>query len=40
LRYRSLGRSDLRVSEISLGAWLAYGEGEVRARQATERGHD
>jgi aryl-alcohol dehydrogenase-like predicted oxidoreductase len=32
LRYRKLGSSDLMVSEITLGAWLAYGEGEVRAR--------
>jgi aryl-alcohol dehydrogenase-like predicted oxidoreductase len=32
LRYRRLGRSDLRVSEVSLGTWLAYGEGEVRTR--------
>jgi len=32
LRFRKLGSSDLMVSEISLGTWLAYGEGEVRAR--------
>jgi len=32
LRYRRLGSSDLVVSEISLGTWLSYGEGEVRAR--------
>jgi aryl-alcohol dehydrogenase-like predicted oxidoreductase len=32
LRYRKLGRSGLEVSEIALGTWLAYGEGEVRAR--------
>jgi aryl-alcohol dehydrogenase-like predicted oxidoreductase len=32
LRYRKLGSSDLVVSEISLGTWLSYGEGEVRAR--------
>jgi aryl-alcohol dehydrogenase-like predicted oxidoreductase len=30
--YRKLGASDLTVSEISLGTWLAFGEGEVRAR--------
>jgi len=30
--YRRLGASDLQVSEISLGTWLAYGEGEARAR--------
>ena len=32
MRFRKLGSSDLMVSEISLGTWLAYGEGEVRAR--------
>jgi aryl-alcohol dehydrogenase-like predicted oxidoreductase len=32
LRYRKLGHSGLEVSEIALGTWLAYGEGEVRAR--------
>ena len=32
MRYRRLGNSDLEVSEITLGTWLAYGEGEVRAR--------
>ena len=32
MRYRKLGSSDLTVSEISLGTWLSYGEGEERAR--------
>jgi aryl-alcohol dehydrogenase-like predicted oxidoreductase len=32
MRYRQLGSSDLVVSEISLGTWLSYGEGEARAR--------
>jgi aryl-alcohol dehydrogenase-like predicted oxidoreductase len=27
MRYRSLGSSDLKVSEISLGAWLTYAGG-------------
>jgi aryl-alcohol dehydrogenase-like predicted oxidoreductase len=27
MNYRTLGRSDLRVSEISLGSWLTYGGG-------------
>jgi aryl-alcohol dehydrogenase-like predicted oxidoreductase len=32
LRYRKLGSSNLTVSEITLGTWLAYGEGEARTR--------
>lgn len=32
MRYRQLGSSDLVVSEISLGSWLSYGEGEARQR--------
>jgi aryl-alcohol dehydrogenase-like predicted oxidoreductase len=32
MRYRRLGTSDLMVSEITLGTWLSYGEGEVRSR--------
>jgi aryl-alcohol dehydrogenase-like predicted oxidoreductase len=27
MRYRQLGRSDLHVSEVSLGSWLTYGGG-------------
>jgi aryl-alcohol dehydrogenase-like predicted oxidoreductase len=30
--YRKLWSSDLTVSEISLGTWLAFGEGDARAR--------
>jgi len=30
VRYRQLGSSDLRVSEISLGSWLTYGGGVER----------
>jgi aryl-alcohol dehydrogenase-like predicted oxidoreductase len=33
MRYRSLGSSDLEVSEISLGSWLTYGGG-VQSEQA------
>jgi aryl-alcohol dehydrogenase-like predicted oxidoreductase len=33
MRYRQLGSSDLRVSEVSLGSWLTYGGG-VRADAA------
>jgi aryl-alcohol dehydrogenase-like predicted oxidoreductase len=32
VRFRKLGSSNLVVSEIALGTWLSYGEGEVRAR--------
>jgi 1-deoxyxylulose-5-phosphate synthase len=32
MRYRQLGSSDLRVSEISLGSWLTYGGGVERER--------
>ena len=31
MRYRRLGASDLMVSEISLGTWLSFGDGETRA---------
>ncbi len=34
MQYRQLGRSDLMVSEISLGSWLTYGMG-VEADRAT-----
>jgi aryl-alcohol dehydrogenase-like predicted oxidoreductase len=32
MRYRKLGRSDLVVSEVSLGSWLTYGGGVSRER--------
>src|SRR5436853_5155015 len=32
VRYRRLGKSDLEVSEISLGSWLTYGVGVERER--------
>jgi aryl-alcohol dehydrogenase-like predicted oxidoreductase len=32
MRYRRLGKSDLVVSEISLGSWLTYGGGVPRER--------
>ncbi len=32
MRCRKLGTSDLVVSEISLGSWLSFGEGEDRRR--------
>ena len=27
MQYRTLGDSDLKISEISLGSWLTYGVG-------------
>ena len=35
MRYRPLGRSGLRVSELSLGSWVTYGN-QVDARAAVE----
>jgi aryl-alcohol dehydrogenase-like predicted oxidoreductase len=32
MRYRTLGSSGLVVSEISLGSWLSFGDGEARRR--------
>jgi 1-deoxyxylulose-5-phosphate synthase len=32
VEYRRLGRSDLTVSEVSLGSWLTYGGGVERAK--------
>jgi len=39
MRYRQLGNSDLRVSEISLGSWLTFGLGvdESVARASLDR---
>jgi aryl-alcohol dehydrogenase-like predicted oxidoreductase len=35
MKYRRLGASDLRVSEISLGSWLTYGVGVERDAAGT-----
>jgi len=42
MRYRQLGSSDLRVSEISLGSWLTYGVGveAEKARACLDRAFD
>src|SRR5207237_7849291 len=42
MEYRQLGRSDLTVSEISLGSWLTYGVGVEAdaARACVERAFD
>jgi aryl-alcohol dehydrogenase-like predicted oxidoreductase len=42
MQYRKLGRSDLRVSEISLGSWLTYGVGvdDANARDCLHRAFD
>lgn len=34
MKLRQLGKSDLRVSEISLGSWLTYGSGVEKERAA------
>jgi aryl-alcohol dehydrogenase-like predicted oxidoreductase len=42
MKYRKLGASDLKVSEISLGSWLTYGVGveQDRARACVDRAFD
>jgi len=42
MEYRQLGRSDLNVSEISLGSWLTYGVGveTEAARSCVEKAFD
>src|ERR1043165_6805897 len=42
MKYRKLGASDLRVSEISLGSWLTYGVGvdRDRAQRCVDRPFD
>jgi 1-deoxyxylulose-5-phosphate synthase len=42
MKYRKLGSSDLKVSEISLGSWLTYGGGvdKERARACVNRAFD
>ena len=38
MKYRKLGRSGLKVSEISLGSWLTYG-GYVEKENAVNSIH-
>ena len=42
MKYRTIGSSDLNVSEISLGSWLTFGVGleEDRARACLDRAFD
>ena len=34
MKFRQLGKSTLRVSEVSLGSWLTYGAGVERSQAA------
>lgn len=42
MKYRKLGRSGLKVSEISLGSWLTYGKSveEERAIKTIRRAYE
>ena len=42
MKYRSLGRSGLKVSEVSLGSWLTLGSSVDReaTREIVERAYD
>ncbi|HYN88990.1 MAG TPA: aldo/keto reductase, partial [Ardenticatenaceae bacterium] len=42
MNYRRLGRAGLKVSELSLGAWVTYGGqvGEDTARQCMQAAYD
>lgn len=43
MQYRRLGNSGMKVSTISLGGWINYGEGKVArdtARQVVEKAYD
>ncbi|MFS8581055.1 MAG: aldo/keto reductase, partial [Novibacillus thermophilus] len=42
MKYRKLGRSGLKVSEISLGSWLTYGKSveDDTAEQIIHRAYE
>jgi voltage-dependent potassium channel beta subunit len=43
MQYRQLGKAGIRVSSISLGGWINYGEGKVNdddARRVVERAYE
>jgi len=35
MHYRNLGRSGLKVSELSFGSWVTYGNQVARRRRAS-----
>ena len=43
MQYRNLGNAGMKVSVVSLGGWINYGEGKVaeeEARRVVERAYE